>query len=176
MLSRGENMEKTIKIGGKDVKLSNNVAWTMEYRDQFGHDVVQDHIPVLASITEALASIIADTGKTDNITLGDLLEAVEGRTMDIMMPLFQTEFMSIIINATWAMAKAADETTDEPKRWVRQFDTFELDIIAPTVYDMAFRGFVSSKNLEWLTSLKKQIKISQPLPSTQSSSQEQSED
>ena len=169
-------MEKIIKIGKQEVRLSNNVAWAMEYRDQFGKDVVQEHVPVVASIAEALATIINDTGKTDGISVADIIGAVEGRTMDIMIPMMQTEFMTLVINITWAMAKAADESIAPPKQWVRQFDAFPVDMIAPVIYDMAAKGFVSSKNLKRLKSLKKSVKMIQPSTSTQSSSQDSNED
>lgn len=156
-------MEKIIQIGSKDIKLSNSIAWCMEYRDQFGKDPVQDHIPLLASIAEALATVTSDIGRTDNITLVDILSALEGRTIDLMIPLMQTELMTTIINVTWAMAKAADGNIDPPKQWARQFEEFPLDIVAPAIYELAFKGFVSSKNLTRLTNLKNTItKTSQP--------------
>ena len=169
-------MEKVIKIGKQEVKLSNNVAWTMEYRDQFGKDVVQEHVPLIASFAEGIASIVSDTGKTDGITVGDIFEAIEGRTMEIMLPMMQTEFMNVIINVTWAMAKAADENIDPPKQWVRQFEVFPVDVVASTVYEMALKGFVSSKNLKRLMTLKENLKTIQPSISTQSSSQVKNED
>lgn len=149
-------MEKVIKIGDKEVTLSNNIAWTMEYRDQFGSDIIQDHIPLLETITEALASVIGENG-TNGIDVADIVSSLEGRTMDIMLPMMQTRFMELFVNVTWAMAKAADEDIDPPKKWVRQFDVFPLDVIVPTIYDLAFKGFVSSKNLKRLTALKDEV-------------------
>ena len=166
-------MEKIIKIGDKSVKLNNNIAWTMIYRDQFGRDVVQDHVPVLATITETLAAIIPDADADGNVTVQDILESVEGRTLDLMLPLMSTEIMTTITNVLWAMAKAADEDIDPPREWVRQFDEFPLDVIIPTVYEMAMKGFISSKN--W-NRLEKMIKTLQPSHSTQLSSQHSNED
>ena len=171
-------MEKVIKIGKVPVKMSNNVAWTMEYRDQFGHDVVQEHLPIMASVTEMLASIVAETGKTE-ITLTDIFSVLEGRSLEIMLPIMQTELMTVVVNVAWAMAKAADENIDPPKQWVKQFDVFPLDIVAPAVYELAFKGFVSSKNLQKLTSLVKKVKTSQQnetQDSTTLSSQDSNED
>lgn len=149
-------MEKVIKIGDTEVTLSNNIAWTMEYRDQFGSDIIQDHIPLLETITEALASVIGENG-TNGIDVADIVSSLEGRTMDIMLPMMQTRFMELFVNVTWAMAKAADEDIDPPKKWVRQFDVFPLDVIVPSIYDLAFKGFVSSKNLKRLTALKDEV-------------------
>ena len=168
-------MEKIIKIGKQEVKLSNNVAWTMEYRDQFGKDIVPALMPVLASIMEGASALI---GEADNgeINLSDIASAIEGRAMEVLLPLFQVEFVDTIINVTWAMAKAANEDLDPPKKWVRQFDEFPLDVVVPTVYDMVLKGFVSSKNLKRLKSLKRSLKNLQPSHSTPSSSQDSNED
>ena len=168
-------MEKVIKIGKQEVKLSNNVAWTMEYRDQFGKDIVPALMPVIASIMEGASALI---GEADNgeINVSDIASAIEGRAMDVLLPLFQVEFVDTIINVTWAMAKAANEDLDPPKKWVRQFDEFPLDVVVPTVYDMVLKGFVSSKNLKRLKTIKKSLKNLQPSHSMTSSSQDSSED
>jgi len=42
-------MEKTINIGDKEVRLTNNVGWMMTYRDQFGSDIVMSLTPLIAS-------------------------------------------------------------------------------------------------------------------------------
>ena len=168
-------MEKVIKIGKKEVKLNNNVAWTMEYRDQFGKDIVPALMPVIASMIEGVSAVVGDAGTTD-IKLEDLATALQGRTMDILLPMFQVEFVDVIINVTWAMAKAADETIAPPKQWVRQFDEFPLDIIGPAVYQLVVKGFVSSKNLKRLKKIGKDLKALQPSHSTTSSSQDSKED
>lgn len=168
-------MEKIIKIGKQEVKLNNNAAWTMEYRDQFGKDIIPAIMPVLASMLEGVSSLIVEAG-TDEIRIDTLASALEGRSMDILLPMFQVEFVDTIINVTWAMAKAADENIDPPKKWIRQFETFPLDIVAPAVYELIFKGFVSSKNLKRLKNLGTSLKNLQPSHSTISSSQDSSED
>ena len=154
-------MEKIINIGNKEVKLNNNVAWTMEYRDQFGKDIVPALMPVMASIIEGVTTVIADTGKTE-ITVADIADAIQGRTMEIMLPMFQVEFVDVVINVTWSMAKAADKSIEPPKKWVRQFDEFPLDVVGPAVFDMIIKGFVSSKNLKRLENLRTSLKELQP--------------
>ena len=168
-------MEKIINIGDKEVRLNNNVAWTMEYRDQFGKDIVPALMPVLATMIEGVSSVIAEAG-ADKIELESLANALEGKTMEILMPLFQVEFVDTIINVTWAMAKAADETIAPPKRWVRQFETFPLDVVVPAVYELVLTGFVSSKNLTRLKSIGKSLRNLQPSHSMTSSSQDSNED
>lgn len=71
-------MEKVIKIGKQEVKLSNNVAWTMEYRDQFGKDIVPALMPVLASMIEGVSTVVSDAGGSD-INLTDIAGALPGQ-------------------------------------------------------------------------------------------------
>lgn len=168
-------MEKIIKIGKQEVRLNNNVAWTMEYRDQFGKDIVPALMPVIASVTEGISTIVSESGKTE-FTIVDVAEALQGKSMDILLPMFQVEFVDVVINVTWAMAKAADEDIAPPKQWVKQFDEFPLDVVGPAVYDLVLKGFVSSKNLKRLKNLGKTVKNLQPSRSTTSSSPDSNED
>ena len=167
-------MEKVIKIGKQEVRLNNNVAWTMEYRDQFGKDIVPALMPVIASMIEGVSTIVSESGKTE-ISVSDIANAIQGRTMEILLPMFQVEFVDVLINVTWSMAKAADETIAPPKQWVKQFDEFPLDTVGPAVYDLVLKGFVSSKNLKRLKTLGKTVKNLQPSHSTPSSSQDSKE-
>ena len=169
-------MEKIIKIGKQEVRLNNNVAWTMEYRDQFGKDIIPVVMPLLASMVEGVSTIMADAGKEGEISMEGIASALEGRAIDVLLPAFQAEFVDLIVNVTWAMAKAADENIEPPKRWVRQFDEFPLDIVVPAVFDLIMKGFVSSKNLKRLKKIGNDIKNLQPSHSTTSSSPDSNED
>lgn len=166
-------MEKVIKIGSNEVRLSNNVAWVMEYRDQFGKDILPAIMPLITTVSEGISTVLSEAG-TD-ITIESLSEAINGRVMDVLLPLYQAEFVDLVINVTWAMAKAADEDIEPPKKWVRQFDTFPLDVIGPAIFDLVIKGFVSSKNLTRLKRTGKKLKNLQPLQQTKSSSQESNE-
>ena len=168
-------MEKIIKIGKQEVRLNNNVAWTMEYRDQFGKDILPAVMPLLASMIEGVSTIMADAGK-DELTTASIAEALEGRTMDVLLPMFQAEFVDLVVNVTWAMAKAADESIEPPKRWVRQFEEFPLDVVGPAVYDLVLKGFVSSKYLKRLKKIGNELKNLQPSHSMTSSSPDSNED
>ena len=165
-------MEKVIKIGEKEVRLSNNVEWTMEYRDQFNKDIVPAIMPLLSTMTEAISSDVSEAG-TD-LTLQSIADAVQGRANDILLPMYQLEFVDLA-NVTWAMAKAADEDIDPPPKWFRQFDNFPLDVIGPAVFELVMKGFVSSKNLIRLKGLKVKLENLQPSRSTTSSSQDSNE-
>ena len=166
-------MEKIIKIGNQEVRLSNNVAWTMEYRDQFGRDIVPAIMPIITSFMEGASTIIADLD--GELTAEGIAESLRGRAMDILLPMYQVEFVDIVLNVTWAMAKAADEEIEPPKKWVRQFEEFPLDVIVPEIYELVVKGFVSSKNLERLKRAGATLKNLQPLLSMTSSSPDSSE-
>lgn len=166
-------MEKVIKIGSNEVRLSNNVAWVMEYRDQFGKDILPAIMPLITTVSEGISTVLSEAG-TD-ITIESLSEAINGRAMDVLLPLYQAEFVDLVINVAWAMAKAADEDIDPPKKWVRQFDTFQLDVVGPAIFELVVKGFVSSKNLTRLKRTGKKLKNLQPLQQTKSSSRESNE-
>ena len=173
---RRRKMEKIVKIGKQEVRLNNNVAWTMEYRDQFGKDILPAIMPLLASMIEGVSTVVAEANEAGEMTTSSIAEAIEGRTMDVLLPMFQAEFVDLVINVTWAMAKVADESIDPPKRWVRQFDSFPLDVVGPIIFDMVLKGFVSSKNLKRLKKLGTDLKNLQPSHSKTSSSPELNED
>ena len=170
-------MEKIVKIGKQEVRLNNNMAWTMDYRDQFGKDILPAIMPLLASMIEGVSTVVAEASDSSELSTSSIAEAFEGRTMDILLPMFQAEFVDLVINVTWAMAKAADENIEPPKKWIRQFDSFPLDVVAPVVFDMVLKGFVSSKNLKRLKKIGESLKTLQPRSqSTTSSSPDLSED
>ena len=149
-------MEKIINIGDKEIKVSNNVAWVMEYRDQFNKDVMESMMPIMTTLIETVSTIISESGKT-SIDVNDIAEAVRGRAFEITLPLMQLGLTDSVVNVVWAMAKAADDSIDPPKKWVRQFDEFPLDVIVPEVGGMILKGFASSKNLERLSKMGKSL-------------------
>lgn len=167
-------MEKTIKIGKKSVKLNNNVSWAIVYRDQFGRDIIPTIMPLFASALDIISGIINETGKTDDIELTDLAKLADGDSLlNAAIHLGGFEFTDLIC-ITWALAKCADEDIPAPREWIEQFETFPVDVVAPEVFSLIFKGVVSSKNLKRLEDLKKRI---QPTSiSTQSSSPDSKED
>lgn len=154
-------MKKVITIGDKDIELNNNVAWVIEYRDQFGKDIVPSLMPLLATMIEGFASVISEAGG-DKLDVSSLASAVEGRAMEILLPMFQIEMVDVVINVLWAMAKASDDNIAPPKQWVKQFDEFPIDVVVPAVYELILKGFVSSKNLDRLKKVGASLKDLQP--------------
>lgn len=162
-------MEKTIKIDKKSVRLSNNIGWTMEYRDQFNHDIVPTLMPMLAAILDVLGGIVDTVGGTKDIGYEDLIKAVNSdKMLDAVIHMSGLEFVELI-NIIWAMAKTADETIPEPREWVRQFNNFPLDEITPTVFRLIVDGVMSSKNVKRLGSLLEALRPTASVSTTSSS-------
>lgn len=147
-------MEKTINIGNKEVRLNNNIGWTIDYRDQFGTDIIPTLLPMVAAALDLIKGLLEEMEDTSNLEWQDVLKTVDGDTLlDAVVHLGGLEFKDFI-NVTWAMAKCADETIPEPRTWVRQFEVFPLDEIAPAVFELIYKGVISSKNLTRLKNLK----------------------
>lgn len=141
-------MKKTIKLYKDcELALSNNAGWLYEYREQFGHDIVPDIMPIISAVFKALKELSKNSGKP-------ITEAIrgldEGTVEDALIELASLQSVDLI-NIIWAMAKCADDDLDEPRVWIRQFETFPLDVIVPKVWSLILEGFVSSKNLKSLT-------------------------
>ena len=170
-------MIKTIEIGNKEVTLSNNISWTMIYRDQFGHDIVSTLTPMLAAAMDLVSGFLENVGTTDGkIDSTEVLKNLDGdKVIDAIAHLSGLEMVDLIY-ITWAMAKAVDDSIPEPMRWARQFDAFPVDVIAPEVVKLAALGMVSTKNLKRLNDLRTSLKKVQPLTLTPSSSQDSNED
>lgn len=169
-------MEKTIKIGEKDVRLSNNFSWAIIYRDQFGHDIISTLMPMMAAALDVASGILSEASSDGKVDVTDLLKVLDGdKFLDAAIHLSGFEAVEFI-NITWAMAKAADDDLPDPKTWIKGFEEFPLDIIVPEVFTMALKGVASSKNLTRLKNLANQLKVIQPSTSTQSSSPDSNED
>lgn len=132
-------MIKTIRIDDEhELTLSNNIGWAFEYREQFGHDIIPDLLPALSAIISLLGEVDKkgfDIKKIDKDTLQDALINLAG-----------IQFVDFI-NLLWAMAKTADETIKEPRKWVKEFETFPLDVVAPQAFTLLVEGLISTKNL-----------------------------
>lgn len=163
-------MEKIINIGDKRVRLDNNIGWALAYRNQFGRDIVPTLMPLFAAAMDIVSGIIKETGGKGEVTLADLADLADGDALiNAAIHLGGIELYDLIC-ITWSLAKCADESIPNPEEWVKQFDGFYIDEIAPEVFGMIYKGVVSSKNRKRLEDLKTRI---QPiLTSTPSSSRD----
>lgn len=145
-------MIKTIKIGkDKELTLSNNLAWAMIYKTQFNHDIVPDIMPIIS----AVAKFIGELGRYNGQDVGDVLRQIDDDVLqDALIELCAVQFTDFI-NLVWAFAKANDDDIEIPEKWVKQFDEFPVDIIAPAVFELLTKGLISSKNLKSLRGMTK---------------------
>ena len=152
----GTEQEKTIELA-----LSNNMSWVMEYKDQFNTDILPVLMPLLLSLTNVLAGLAEAGVKFEEINVNDLKKILGTDSMtEAMYKLAAFEFTDFL-NIVWALNKAADENIPEPRKWVRQFETFPLDDIAPVVFELVAKGVMSSKTWERLQAAKTSL---QPKP------------
>lgn len=171
-------MEKTIKVGKQEFRLNNNFGWAMTYRDQFGHDIIPTLTPMLAAALDVASQIISEASVNGEIkSPADVLRVLDGDTLiEAMFHLSGFELVEIA-NIAWAMAKECDNDIPDPKTWVRQYDPFPIDVLAPEIFSLALNGMVSSKNLKGLKGRIKEIKktVQPKLTSTQLSSPDSNE-
>lgn len=150
-------MEKTVQIGNKEVRLNNNIGWAIDYRDQFGQDIIPTLLPMVAAALDLIKGLLEEVEDTNNLEWRDILKLIDGDTLfDALIHLGGLEFRDFI-NITWAMAKCADDSIPEPRTWVKEFEVFPIDELAPTVFDLIFKGVVSSKNLTRLKDVRKNL-------------------
>lgn len=166
-------MEKTIKLGEKDVKLNNSVGWALIYRDQFGHDVIPTLMPLLVSTLDVIGGLITEAGiGSGSVEVKDLANVIGSDAyVDAVVHLSALELVELM-NITWAMAKNADDTISDPETWIKSLDAFPLDEVAPALFELIAKGFMSSKNVKRLQTILNSL---EPSNLTTSSSQDLNE-
>lgn len=153
---------------GQSIELSSSLGWLMIYREQFGHDILPDIMPIIESGLTTAINVIQAGGSSDNV-----LDAIDGGILnDAFISISGLEFTTIL-NIVWAMAKKADPEIDGPSDYFDQFERFPLDSVIPVVVNMIVNSMVSSKNSKRLLTMLKGMKRS---TSTTSSSQALTED
>lgn len=155
-------MEKTIKLDSKtSIRVSNNVEWALIYKDQFGRDVLPMLIPVANTFIELAVSVMKTTGgkSLDLVNAGEVMKDLD--ISDVQSALYSLaglEFTDILY-ITWAMAKAADDSIEEPRVWVRSLPSFPVDAIVPVIFDMNVQFLTTSKNYK---RLQKAVEVLKP--------------
>ena len=152
-------MKDIIKLeNGQEITLDNNLAWLMEYQDQFGEDILPTIMPLILSVGDLIAGLAeteADLEKFDLKDLVALFKTEAALDAGIKLSTFRTVD---VINIIWAMAKAADDTIDPPRKWIRQFEGgFPVDIILPKAARLVVKGVLSQKNAERLSANMKKL-------------------
>jgi hypothetical protein len=150
-------MEKTIKIGEKEIRLNNATKWMLVYKKQFNRDILPTLVPLMAGGIDILNGLLNEVGLSEDIGVEDLAKVVNGDTfIDALIHIGSFEIVDLM-EITWALAKTADEKLPDPETWIEGLETFPLDIVAPAVLTLIFKGVVSTKNLERLEDLRKRL-------------------
>lgn len=138
-------MKASIKINDKKAfKVDTSMRWLRIYRDQFGHDILPDIIPII------------DAG------IGLLSDALNGSEIDfekVEDELYGLEFITIN-QVIWSLAKNAEDIPDIDE-WEASFDKFPLDEILPQIVDLLATTYISTKKLKPLKDLLKQRRFQQ---------------
>ena len=165
-------MEKTIKLGKKSVKLNNSVGWTLIYRNQFGRDIVPTLMPMLVSMLDIIGGLVSQIGTGKNVGVEDMAGVIGSDAyVDAIVHLSSMELVDVLY-ITWAMAKNADDSLDDPDTWIKSLDAFPLDEAAPILFELITKGFMSSKNLARLRTVVSGLKLSNSMTSSSQDSSE----
>lgn len=161
---------KKIKIDKTNqLTLNSSAGWLFEYQSQFGRDILPDLLPVIGAGVEFIAGIFEENGTVNQDSISSILDS---RKDEVIVQLAGMEVMTVI-QITWAMAKNANDEIEPPREWLKQFETFPIDIILPILFELIAKSFVSSKNLNRLRKIKKEAKINLSRLTTSSSEQSQ---
>ncbi len=138
-------MIKKVTIAkGQSIELSSSLGWLIIYREQFGHDILPDLMPLIESGLTASIKLLQGGDA------GNLLENIDDEILtDAFINLSGLEFTTII-QVIWAMAKKADPGIEGPEDYFDQFERFPLDLVIPAAVKMIVDSMVSSKNAKRL--------------------------
>ena len=131
-------MRKTLQIDDHPIEINSSLGWLFIYREQFGHDILPDLLPLLDATLGALSEVYDN--EADNI-MEKLDEDVVNR---IIVSLSTLEVLTVS-NILWAMCKNAGETRS-PMEWLNSFETFPMDIVVPELFKIIIESTVSTKN------------------------------
>lgn len=153
-------MQEIITLeNGQEIKIDNNLAWLMEYQNQFGEDILPTLMPLLLSLTDLLGGLADQGVDFDDFGVNEIMKVFKSEAAIEAGIKLATFRATDVINIVWALAKAADDKIEPPTKWIRQFDDgFPLDIILPKTGLAVAKGVMSSKNFERLTEATKALK------------------
>lgn len=101
-------MEKTLNIGGKEVKLKSTAGTMMRYRNNFNRDFIKDLVSLQGKLTS----------KLDNGTEFDALD------------------LDMFEKIAWCMAKTSDNNIPDIEHWLDEFETFDIMQVLPEIMEL----------------------------------------
>ena len=157
------------------LKLDASIGWLIKYREQFGHDILPDLLPLISAGIELAANTVSSIG-TNTVDVKKVLEAIDKEAIqDLMMNIAMLE-STTVLNIIWALnanyLKKKGQEVKPLDEWAEQFDSFPLDVILPKALKLIVESTVSSKNLKRLQNLTTTMKKSAQTESLSEQSQE----
>jgi len=101
-------MEKTLNIGGKQVRMKSTAGTMMRYRNYFNRDFIKDLVKLQTKLTDKL-----ETGQEFEALDLDLFEKI-----------------------AWCMAKTADNSIPDIENWLDEFETFDIMQVLPELMNL----------------------------------------
>jgi hypothetical protein len=137
-------MIRTINIEDQKTDINSSAGWLYVYRNQFGHDILPDLMPVIESVIGAIASVLEESGGVFNEKT--LAQAMNNDALvDAFIKMAGMQVLTIF-NIFWAMAKNADKTIPGPEDYFNTFERFPVDVVVPELFYAIVDSSVSSKN------------------------------
>ena len=112
----GKQMEKTIEIDGKKVKLKSTAGTPKRYKAQFRKDYFSELLKLSKLMTNTDGEEF-DLAKIDYSEL-DYLD------------------FEVFYNFIWVLAKTADKNIGDPLDWLDEFDSMPIAEIFPEIIDL----------------------------------------
>lgn len=135
-------MQKTLTIGGREVKFVCNASFPIVFKNQFGYDILTVIMPLISEVLEGLDSAM----KAEEIT-----PSVIGEVLENVYSLELTDIMHLI----WTLAKLGNKDIEDCEKWFASFEEFEIFDVAKELSDIVLPSLISKKKL---MNLKKMIK------------------
>ena len=163
-------MIKTILIDDRSVEVNTSAGWFYKYREQFGHDILPDLMPLLESVLNATASILKESA--GGLNSENMLKMMDNDALvDAFIKMAGMEILTMY-NIFWAMAKNNDAAIPRPEEYFNSFETFPMDDILPFMFEGIVESSISSKNAKSLLEKIRKLRRENRSALTESQSQE----
>lgn len=157
-------MITNIMIDSHPVEINTSAGWFYCYREQFGHDIMADMYPLIASIAGAAAEVLQDAVKkndgTEVIHVEDLVKHLDSDIVQDAVARLSGMEITTVINILWAMVKNNAPDTPEPRRFINQFERLPMEEVVPALFEAIIESSASSKNSESLLKRMKNMNLS----------------
>lgn len=155
-------MIKTVQIDDQPVEINTSAGWFYKYRENFGHDILPDIMPIIESVLNASAGVMRRIsergGEVDAKLVLDSMDSDD--LVDAFIKLAGMEIVTVY-NILWAMAKNADRKIPQPEEFFNRFEAVYMDEIIPVMLEGIIQSSISSKNarslLEMIRKRKEEI-------------------